>query len=178
MSEDTRSDLLQRFVAGPERIRQAIGAASDAALAAPGWEGWSAKDVVIHLADAEVLRGIRLRLILGGSEAPLPIFDQDAWRDRLAYGSRDSCLALATYEATIVASHELVRAYGEGAWSLVGLHPEEGPLSVSELIRRGANHAEEHAAQLHALLGSAQFLSTAPFPPAGCGSQQRSRPGR
>lgn len=152
MTAETSTALLQRFVAGPERVRQALGDAVGQPLFAPGPEGWSVRDVLVHLADAEVLRGIRFRLILSADSTPLPFFDQEVWRERLAYSGRDPRLALATYEATVVASHELLSAFGGSALDRTGLHPEEGPISVGELLRRGGNHAEEHAAQVRALL--------------------------
>ena len=152
MTGETTEELLQRFIAGPERIRQALGDTLGRRLFAPGLEGWSVRDVLVHLADAEALRGLRLRLILAGSEEPLPVFDQDVWRERLAYEGRDPRVAVATYEATIVASHELLAVFGDACWQLTGLHPEEGPISVRELVTRGANHAEEHAAQVRDLL--------------------------
>ncbi|MEX1103404.1 MAG: DinB family protein [Dehalococcoidia bacterium] len=152
MSTESRDDLLQRFIAGPERIRQALGDAVGEAILEPGLEGWSVRDVLVHLSDAEVLRAIRFRLILAEDPNPLPFFDQEVWRERLGYEGRDPRLAIAIYEATIVSSHELVAALGGSALDRTGLHPEEGPITVRELVTRGANHADEHAAQIRALL--------------------------
>lgn len=45
----------------------------------------------------------------------------------------------------------LIAALGDEAWERTGLRPEEGPLSVRELVTRGANQAEEHAAQIREL---------------------------
>jgi hypothetical protein len=152
MTEEPRDELLQRFIAGPERVRQALGDAVGDAVLQPGIEGWSVRDILVHLSDAELLRGIRFRLMLSGDPVPLPIFDQEVWRERLGYEGRDPRLALAIYEATIVSSHELVAALGGGALDRTGTHPEEGPITVRELLTRGANHAEDHAAQIRGLL--------------------------
>lgn len=150
-----RDALLARFIAGPERVRTALGNLVGEALNRPGPEGWSIRDVLVHLADAEMMRAIRFRLILADDGAQLPAFDQDDWRDRLGYSARDPRVALATYEATVVASHELLLVAGATGWLRSGLHPEDGPLSVRELVLRGSNHAEDHARQITDLSGHA-----------------------
>jgi hypothetical protein len=152
MTDESRDELLQRFIAGPERVRQALGDAVGDAILQSGPEGWSVRDVLVHLSDAEVLRAVRFRMILSDDPTPFPVFDQEVWRDRLGYEGRDPRLALAIYEATIVASHELIAALGGTALDRTGNHPEEGPITVRELLTRGANHAEDHAAQVREML--------------------------
>lgn len=151
MSESGQ-DLLARFAAGPAVIEEELAHAADV-MQRPGPDGWSIRDVLVHLADAEILRALRIRLILADDGVALPVFDQDEWRDRLAYGTRDPGLAFAAYGSMVGASAELVSAYGEGAWERAGAHPDEGPLTVRELVTRGANHAQEHAVQIAALQG-------------------------
>ena len=152
MSDEPRDELLQRYIAGPERVRQALGDAVGEAILQPGLEGWSVRDILVHLSDAEVLRALRFRMILSDDPTPFPVFDQEVWRAKLGYEGRDPRLALAIYEATVVSSHELVAALGGSALDRSGTHPAEGPLTVRELVTRGADHAEEHAAQIRALL--------------------------
>ena len=143
-----RDKLLAEFIAGPERVRAALGDLVGRALDQPGDGGWTIREVLVHLADAEILRATRLRLILGGEDVVLPIFDENEWHDRLGYGERDPRVALATYEATVVASHELLLVEGASGWMRSGLHPEDGPLSVRELVARGVTHADDHVRQI------------------------------
>jgi hypothetical protein len=148
----SHSDLLDRFAAGPGLVEEAIGHAGDV-MSRPGPEGWSIHDVLVHLADAEILRATRIRLILATEGVPLPVFDQDEWRERLAYANRDPGIAFSAYAAMVGSSADLLAASGERAWDRAGHHPEEGPITVAELVRRGANHAEEHAEQIRRLAG-------------------------
>jgi hypothetical protein len=78
----------------------------------------------------------------------LPVWDENAWHDRLGYAQRDPRVALATYEAMIVASHELLLVAGASGWLKSGAHPEDGPLSVRELVARGVAHADDHGRQV------------------------------
>src|SRR5262245_48337554 len=69
-------DALRRAVAdlSPERLR---------AAEAPG--KWSVGQVVRHLADAEIVWGWRLRLVLSQDRPAITGYDQDAWAERLHY---------------------------------------------------------------------------------------------
>jgi hypothetical protein len=145
-------ELLARFAAGPALIEDALEHAADAMERGDG-DGWSIREILVHLSDAEILRAVRLRLILAQPGVELPVFDQDTWRATLAYGERDPGIAFSVYASLVGASAEMVAALGDGAWDMAGLHPEEGALSVRELITRGANHAQEHAAQIRAIVG-------------------------
>src|SRR5262245_18541520 len=52
----------------PEKLRQ---------RPAPG--KWSVGEILVYLAEAEIVLGWRVRSILGAPGAPLQAFDQDAW---------------------------------------------------------------------------------------------------
>jgi hypothetical protein len=146
------SDLLARFAAGPALVEEAMSHAADV-MSLTGPEGWSIHDVLVHLADAEIFRAVRIRLILATEGVTLPVFDQDEWRERLAYSDRDPGIAFSAYAAMVGSSADLLAASGERTWGQAGHHPEEGPITVAELVRRGANHAEEHADQIRQLSG-------------------------
>ena len=54
---------------------------------APG--KWSVSEILAHLADAEIVGGFRMRLILGAPGTPIAAFDQDAWVISGHYEKRD-----------------------------------------------------------------------------------------
>ncbi len=109
------------------------------------------RDVLVHLADAELMRGARLRLILGSEGAPeLPAWEADAWKRRLQYLWRSPEAALALYDALVFSNAELLRQVDGRAFERFGLL-EGREVTVRELLERGAAHSEEHAAQIRAL---------------------------
>ena len=69
--------LVDRFAAGPALVRTAWTASPAAARERPSLEGWSARDAVIHIADAELVRAYRIRIMCAG-EARIEAFDEDA----------------------------------------------------------------------------------------------------
>ena len=60
---------------------------------------WSIAEILAHLADAELVVGYRLRLILASNGTPIQAFDQDAWADTFNYSRRDPKTSLETFRA-------------------------------------------------------------------------------
>jgi hypothetical protein len=146
---------LARFVAGPTVVRQAIHGADAGALSRPNNEGWSIRGILVHLGDAELVRSTRIRLILAGDEQPLFTFDENMWKRKLHYLWRSPEAAIALFDQLRFTTVEILRQLDNASWEKAGMHPEDGPLSVGELIIRGANHSDEHAAQILQMRGLA-----------------------
>jgi hypothetical protein len=71
-------------------LRRSVEGLTDTQLGTPEAPGkWSVRHVVRHLADAEIVWGWRLRLVLAQSRPPLTGYDQDLWADRLGYYDAD-----------------------------------------------------------------------------------------
>ena len=85
---DAHADAYERFVRGPSLVREALAGTGPATLnRRPPGQDWSMRDVVIHLADSELVRAVQIRLALAGDEADLPAFDADLWKRKLLYVS-------------------------------------------------------------------------------------------
>src|SRR6202140_3347501 len=70
-----------------ERLVKGVPAAKLRKRPAPG--KWSVAEILAHLADSEMVRGWRMRQILGAPGAPIQAFDQDAWAISGHYEKRD-----------------------------------------------------------------------------------------
>ncbi len=148
---DHLETALVRYARGPSLVREAVRGAGPAELSRPGVGGWSVRDVLVHLADAELVRAARLRFMLADEAAPvLPSFEEERWKRRLHYLWRSPEAALALYDALVFSNAELLRACDVAAFARRGI-VEGAELTVEELLRRGAEHGEEHAAQLQTL---------------------------
>lgn len=151
---DEHADAFARFTRGPALVRAAIDGAGPAAFnRRPPGDGWSMRDAVIHLADAELVLAVRLRLTLAGGEPVLPAWDGEGWRRRLLYVFRDPEAALECFRLVRQGNAELLRECAPDAWERAGRLPGAGAVTAGGLAARAAAHAEEHAAQLRALRG-------------------------
>jgi hypothetical protein len=143
---DGEAALVRRFAAGPGLVRDAFSAIQDIDASFP--DEWSAREIIAHLADAEVIRSVRIRLILGEDEPLLPAFDENLWRERMAYGGADAESSLSAYESILRATAELLERCDDDALDRQGIHPAGEFLSVRTLVERGVEHARDHVQQL------------------------------
>ena len=151
---DAHADAYERFVRGPSLVREALAGTGPATLnRRPPGQDWSMRDVVIHLADAELVRAVQIRLALAGDEADLPAFDADLWKRKLLYVFRDPEAALSGFQQVRYGTAELLRECAPDAWERAGSHPELGTVTVAELVARAADHVDEHVAQLRSMRG-------------------------
>jgi hypothetical protein len=145
------TDPLERFQRGASMVREAVRGADAGSISRPGAEGWSIRDILVHLSDAEMVRSTRIRMILAAEEPAIFEFDEGLWKRRLHYIWRSPEAAIALFDQLRFSSTELFRQLDAKSWERVGVWPEGERVSIAELLRRGANHAEEHAAQIEAL---------------------------
>ena len=152
---DAHTDAFERFVRGPTLVREALAGIGPATLnRRPPGEDWSMRDVVIHLADAELVRAVQIRLALEGNESDLPAFDQELWKRKLLYIFRDPEAAMSALQQVRYGTAELLRECAPDAWERTGAHPEFGTVTVGELVARAADHIKEHVAQLRVMRGA------------------------
>jgi hypothetical protein len=146
-------DAFDAYSKGPAALRHALEGLTPPQLAhRPGFDDWSIRDVVMHLADAELVNAVRFRFVIGEeSPPPLPGFDQAAWKRRLSYLFRDLDAALALFELTRHANAELLAQCDRAAWERSGVHSSDGTRSLADLLRGAVGHLDEHLAQVDAL---------------------------
>ncbi|MEO8540128.1 MAG: DinB family protein [bacterium] len=144
---------LARYVQGASMVRAAINGADAGTISRPGPEGWSIRDILVHLSDAEMVRATRIRMILTADEPVLFTFDEEMWKRRLHYLWRSPEAALALFDQLRFTTVEIFRQLDMKAWEKAGIHPEDGRLTVGELLIRGAAHAEDHSSQIRTIRG-------------------------
>ena len=114
---------------------------------APG--KWTARQVVVHLAQTELVLGVRARMALATPNYSAQNFDQDAWLTReTRLSGKDGVAVFATIARMNLAFFEsLSAADRETAMS----HPEYGSITVDWIIYTLAGHQIHHLRQLEAL---------------------------
>jgi hypothetical protein len=114
---------------------------------APG--KWTARQILIHLAQAELALGTRARMALTVPNYVAQPFDQDKWiarENRLA--GRDALDALL---ALIAMNRTLFESLSPADRAIALSHPEYGALTVDWIIHTIAGHQIHHLAQLEKL---------------------------
>lgn len=115
-----------------------------------GGEGWTLPQVVAHLADAELVYAVRLRMLVAGEDPPIVAYDEKDWMDR--FGSIDTLdAAIARWRGVRESNLRLLESLTEAEWERTGVHPRRGRESVDQQLTRMADHDEGHLRQLQAL---------------------------
>ncbi len=143
-------DLLDSYAAAATLFERTFESLAPEVTTARPAEGWTPAEVAVHMADAELVRATRIRVILGEHDPVLFTFDEERWQQQLAYSAQRPQLALDLYRATVTANRDLLLAIGPAALDRHGLHPTDGALTIRGLVERGIHHAHEHAEQLRA----------------------------
>ncbi|MBS1854705.1 MAG: DinB family protein [Acidobacteria bacterium] len=143
------ASLLERFRRGPELLAVVLtgvyGEEEDF-VTAPG--KWSVRQIIAHLADTELVMGVRIRLVAAQENPPLTPFDQDAWARNLDYARRKPKHSLETLRRLRAENYELIKDLPAEAFERQGMHAERGPLTLQKIVETCANHVESHARQM------------------------------
>jgi hypothetical protein len=142
-------DLLERFRRGPELMAAVLtGAAGSEVDFRPEPGHWSVREIVAHVADSEIAGCFRMRRVIAEQDPILESYDQNAWTANLDYAKRKPSQSLETFRRIRAENYELLRSLPESAFHRTGRHSERGPLSLFDLLRTYAEHAENHAQQI------------------------------
>jgi hypothetical protein len=147
---DELASAFDEYVAGPAHLRDAIRDLDATVLnRRPAGEEWSTRDVVMHLADAEMVGGVRIRMVIASEDEPqLPGIDAEQWKRRLHYLFRDIEAAMVTMDHVRFGSAELLQQLSKDSWGKTGLHPNYGQMSIGQLMQHTVEHTAAHIKQI------------------------------
>ena len=144
-----RGESIARMTALPPALAAAISGLSDAEYDTPYREGgWTVRQLVHHLADSHAHALIRLKLALTEDEPTIKPYDQDAWV--LLADVRDVSPLVSV--ALLAATHErmtaVLRAMKPEEFSRAFMHPENGRMTIDDLVGMYAWHGDHHVAHI------------------------------
>jgi hypothetical protein len=119
----------------------------------PAPDKWCVGEIVAHLADAEIVGGFRMRLILGAPGSPVAAFDQDSWVIAGHYAKRDPRKSVEQFRAVREANLALLKSLTSEQWKHYGMHSERGQETIEHIVRMFAGHDINHLQQIERILG-------------------------
>ena len=143
------SELLERFRRGAELLAFAMtGAAGPELDFKPGPDKWSVRQILCHLADSELVGAMRLRQVIAEDNPVLPAYDEKAWAERLDYSRRKPSHVIESFRRTRGENYELLKDLPTETFARTGAHSQRGLVTLSDLLRVYAEHAENHILQI------------------------------
>ncbi len=143
-------DLVRSLERTPRRIEQVVSSWPEAAFEqshAPG--KWTARQLLTHLAQAEMVFSNRLRFGLAEDGYAIQPFDQDAWMR--VEPEVNGHAALAAYLALRQMNLPLCRSLTQEQRARTFTHPEHGTVTVDWVMTFFAGHERHHLPQLEAI---------------------------
>jgi len=134
----------------PRRLAQlmeTIGPTRMETSPAPG--KWSARDILCHLTDSEMVFGFRFRQTLAEDHHVIQPFDQDLWAK--SYATCDARLALAALSALRALNVALIRSVKLADLAKPVTHPERGTMTFQTIVETMAGHDRNHIKQIEAI---------------------------
>jgi hypothetical protein len=144
---EERAALIARYRDGARAIAEAVASLSLTELDRHAGQEWSAREVVHHVADAELVESARLRRILVEENPVLPWVDEEEDARRLHY-DRPVETSVALFQSLVVANADLVQALSPEEWLRYGTHTVDGRYTVEDSLRKMSSHAHDHVAQM------------------------------
>jgi len=136
-----------------EKLEQLVKGVSLAELRRrPAKENWSVSEIVAHLADAEVVMGYRLRLVLGSPGTAMVAYDQDSWVVSGHYDERDPQKSVEQFRMLREANLFLLKSLKPEQWKHYGIHSQRGQESIEQMVRICAGHDINHLQQIEKIL--------------------------
>jgi uncharacterized damage-inducible protein DinB len=142
---------IERYAAGgPLLVYAAAGLTPEQETARPGPGLWSIAELVAHLLDADFVYAERMKRVLAEDRPTLLAFDENAWIDRLGAQTMPVEEAINLFAAHRQWMTRILRRCSEADFARVGVHSEDGPQSLAEIVVRIAHHVDHHLKFLYA----------------------------
>lgn len=117
---------------------------------------WSIAEIIAHLAEAELVHGYRLRMILGSNGTPIQAFDQNVWARNSHYAAQDPQESLKLFRILRESNLKLLRSLPKARWNYYGMHAERGKETIAQLAKMFAGHDINHIQQIEQIAKSAK----------------------
>ena len=152
MSTERRAALIDDIAEAPALLRAAVAGLTETQVDTPYREGgWTVRQVVTHVPDSHINAYVRFRWTLTESVPTIKPYDQNLWAELSDARSGNIETSLTLLEALHSRWVVLLRSLSEEDFGRRLDHPEDGPMTLDDLLCIYAWHGRHHAAHITAL---------------------------
>ena len=120
---------------------------------APG--KWSVREILAHLAEAEIVTTWRYRQMIEHSGVTVAAFDQNEWVRVGDYAGRVPFESLNLLRMLRENNLRMLARLTPEEWQRFGIHAERGKMTVHDLVRQIAGHDLNHIQQVRQIVNQA-----------------------
>ena len=137
--------LIDQYVKGSDDLRMAVrGLEREDLLAYPVPGTWSIQEIVIHVADSDLVISDRMKRVIAEDNPQLIGFDETKFVKGLHYNDQSVEDAVNLFELNRRQMARVLAKLPDQAFNRVGTHNERGPLKLSDLLAGAVSHLKHH----------------------------------
>jgi len=142
--------LIERYRDGADALTLGIaGLSREQLLAHPVPGTWSIQEIVLHMADCDLIGAERMKRTIAEDRPTLVAFDESAFAERLAYHEQDAHQAAELFRLNRLMLAAILARLSDEDFERVGIHSERGPVTLAEQLQTHTEHLEHHLKFLH-----------------------------
>jgi len=144
-----RAQKIDAIAALPAQLRRAVAGLNDAQLDTPYRPGgWTVRQLVHHVADSHMNGLIRVKLALTEDNPTIKPYDEKAWTELPDNRHLPVELSLQLLEALHERMVHMLRSVPPAYFERSILHPENGPMTLDQMLALYACHGPHHVAHV------------------------------
>ncbi|MFI5201542.1 MAG: YfiT family bacillithiol transferase [Candidatus Kapaibacterium sp.] len=151
MNDKIHAGKIQAIRTVPSELATALDGLSDKQLNTPYREGgWTVRQIVHHIADSHLNAFVRMKLILTEDHPTFKPYDQDSWARMHDY-TLDITPSVAIISGVQERMANVLEDTSEKDLARTAHHPDNGTMTLQNLLDMYADHGKHHVDQIVAL---------------------------
>jgi len=152
LSAGERAQRIDAIASAPAQLRLAVAGLTDEQLDTPYRPGgWTVRQVVHHVADSHMNASIRFRSGFTEENPTIKPYDQKAWAELPDVRHLPVDVSLRILESMHERLVHLLQAVQPSMFARTIMHPENGPMTLDQVLNVYAWHGRHHAAHITGL---------------------------
>lgn len=115
---------------------------------------WTVRQILNHLADAEIVLNERIRRAIAEEHPFVVVFDQDRWNEKLDYNSYPLSVSKQVFMSVRASIIYLAEKHYAGSENIRFFHTTAGIRTLQQEFDKVANHNFDHIKQIEVALAN------------------------
>jgi uncharacterized damage-inducible protein DinB len=152
VTADECATMIDQIAAAPAELAAAARGLTDAQLDTPYRDGgWTVRQVVHHVADSHMNAYVRFKLGVTEESPTIKPYIEGLWAETIDGRTGPIDVSLAILDGVHRRWVRFMRTFDAGTFARTLMHPEYGPMTLSDLLQMYAWHGRHHTAHIMVL---------------------------
>jgi hypothetical protein len=137
--------VIERYAGAGKQLRDTLaGVTADVLDRRPADGSWTIREIVIHLADSDLIGADRMKRIIAEDLPMLIGYNETRFIQRLHPELQDVEIAITLFDLNRRQFATVLRALPDDVFGRAGIHNEVGKVTLGDQLRKYIEHFEHH----------------------------------